>query len=127
MYGIKATTDLSFLRGKTLCQVCFGPSDLQLNFAEGKTRISVESTIGYGASDGTYEKRVIGKDPGTSEVLEDTGFLLRLLMKEVEEVHWTAEGTVTLTFAGGSKLQIYDDSQQFESYTIGNGDQLIVV
>ena len=127
MYGIKATTDLSFLKGKTLCQVCFGPYDLQLNFAEGITRISVQSTIGYGASDGTYAKRVIGKGPCMSEVLEDTGFLLRLLMKEIEEVHWTAEGTMTLTFAGGSQLQIYDDSQQFESYTIENGNQPIVV
>jgi hypothetical protein len=126
MYGIKATTDLSFLKGKTLCQVCFGPYDLQLNFAEG-TRISVESTVGYGAADGTYAKRVIGKGPGMSEVLEDTGFLLRLLMKEVADVHWTAEGTMTLTFTGGSRLQLYDDSQQFESYNVGNAGQLIVV
>ena len=126
MYGIEAATDLSFLKGKTLCQVCFGPYDLQLNFAEG-TRISVTSTVGYGASDGTYAKRVIGKGPDMSEVLDDTGFLLRLLMKEVKEVHWTVEGTLTLNFGDGSRLQLYDDSQQFESYNIWDAGQLIVV
>jgi hypothetical protein len=126
MYGILADTDLSFLRGKTLVQVCFGPSDLQLRFAED-TRISVESSVGYGGADGQYEKRMIGEEPGLSNVLEDPCFLLHLLMKSVEAVSWTAEGTITLNFDGGFRLQIYDDSTQFESYNMGNGDQLIVV
>jgi hypothetical protein len=126
MYGILADTDLSFLRGKTLIQVCFGPHDLQLRFAED-AHVSIESSVGYGVADGDYEQRTIGEEPGVSNVLEDPCFLLHLLMKSVEAVSWTAEGTITLNFDGGFRLQIYDDSKQFESYNIGNGDQLIVV
>ena len=97
-----------------------------LRFAEG-TRISIESSVGYGVTGGDYEKRTIGEESGLTNVLKDPCFLLRLLMKSIETVSWTLEGTTTLTFEDGYQLQIYDDSQQFESYNIGNGDQLIVV
>ena len=115
MYGILADTDLSFLRGKTLTQVCFGPNDLQLHFADG-TSISIESSVGYSASAGDFAKRIVGKEPGSISVLEDPLFLFALLMKDVEDVTWIKEGTATLTFDQGYRLQIYDDSQQHESY-----------
>ena len=126
MYGIRADTDLSFLRGKTLIQVCFGPYDLQLRFAEN-AHISIQSSVGYGAPEEGYEKRSIGGEPGLPNVLDDTRFLLRLLMKTAEAVSWTAEGTITLNSECGLNLQIYDDSRQFESYTINNGNQLFIV
>jgi hypothetical protein len=48
-------------------------------------------------------------------------------MKKIEAVNWTPEGTTTVTFEGGYRLQIYDDSPKFESYTLWNGGHLIVV
>jgi len=130
MYGITPSTDLSFLKGKTLCQVAFGPHDLQLGFCEG-ARISIWSTVGYGVSDGAYILRIIGEpkqdEPARTTVLEEPAFLLSLLMKEVADVSWTAKGTLTVTFPDDLRLQIYDDSEQFESYSVEGNGQLIHV
>jgi hypothetical protein len=131
MYGIGATTDLSFLKGKTLCQVAFGPYDLQLGFEQGFSggaRISIQSSVGYGESDGSYLPRIIGKpEEGETTVLQEPGFLLALLMKEVADVSWTSDGTLSLSFSGDIRLQIYDDYKAYESYQVSNGDDLIVV
>jgi hypothetical protein len=127
MYGIEPTADLSFLREKTLIQVCFGPYDLQLRFAEEDTSISIQSTVGYGRPDGDFLRRTIGKDEGRSSILEDPCPLLDLLNQRVVGVSWTSDGTTSLEFENGSRLQIYDDSRQFESYNIWHNRKLLVI
>jgi hypothetical protein len=37
------------------------------------------------------------------------------------------DGTLTLTFATGAKIVVFDDSTQYESYQIYDGERLIVV
>jgi hypothetical protein len=127
VYGIPATTDLSFLRDKTLTQVCFGPYDLQLNFCEEITNITATSTIGYGLAVGTYAERSIGPKEGFVPVQDDPFPLLRLLMKTVTEVSWTAEGTLTLEFEGAVRVQFYDDLGPYECYTITHNDDFFVM
>lgn len=127
MYGIPATTDLSFLRNKTLTQVAFGPYDLQFNFAEEAVNITVESTIGYALEDGTYAARSIDSAEELIPVHDDPCPLLRLLMKKVTEVSWTAEGTLTLEFEGAVRIQIYDDLGPYECYTITHNKDLFVM
>jgi hypothetical protein len=112
VYGIPATTDLSFLRDKTLTQVCFGPYDLQLNFCEEITNITTTSTIGYGLAVGTYAERSIGPKEG---------------FVPVQEVSWTAEGTLTLEFEGAVRVQFYDDLGPYECYTITHNDDFFVM
>jgi hypothetical protein len=45
----------------------------------------------------------------------------------VLNVGWTPNGTVSLTFEDNDLLEIYDDSANYESYTISSPAGLIVV
>ena len=48
-------------------------------------------------------------------------------MKKVTDINWTAEGTITLEFAGNVGLQIYDDNGPYESYEITHNRALFVI
>jgi Family of unknown function (DUF6188) len=118
MYGLPANTLLDFLKGKTLLQVCFGAHDLILNLTD-KISISIFSSVGVG-----LEGSIVDKHTAFEEV---SGDLLQFLNKGVADVHWTPEGTVTLIFDDRRSVQIYDDSPQYESYTINSPKGLMVV
>jgi hypothetical protein len=51
--------------------------------------------------------------------------ILRFLNRAVLDVRWTPEGTVTLIFDEGGIVQIYDDSAEYESYTIKSPSGLV--
>jgi hypothetical protein len=110
-------TDLSFFRGTTLVQICLGSNDLGLNFDIPPIRIMMQSDFGT---------RVVGEE----RVLHDPtdGHLLRsFLNREVFDASWGEKGTLILTFDGGDQVLVFDDSDQFESYTISHSGQTIVV
>jgi hypothetical protein len=118
MYGLPSNTQLDFFKGKTLLQACFGVHDLILNFTE-KVSISIFSSVGVG-----LEGRDFDRHSGFNEVSRE---LLRFLNRAVVDVRWTSEGTVSLIFDEGDALQIYDDSPEYESYTITSPAGLLVV
>lgn len=118
MYGLKSDPKIDALKGQSLVQVCFGENDLFLNFS-GEISIGVYSSIGFGS-----DSKSLVKYEAFSAVSKD---LLELLAAEVADVSWKADGTITLVFQGGKMVEVYDDSEQFESYTIKSPSGLVVV
>jgi hypothetical protein len=53
--------------------------------------------------------------------------LVTLIDQRIVSAESDGAGTLTLEFDVGGRLSIYDDSRQYESYTIKNAGQLIVV
>ena len=119
MYGLPPVMDLNFLTGKKLIQVCFGANDLILRFTDDIS-IAVFSSIGIGKDKGKIARHINFGEAALE--------ILGLLDRVVARVEWTTEGTVTLTAEDETLLQIFDDSEQFESYTITatDGKQIIV-
>jgi hypothetical protein len=117
-YGLPSGTSLDFIKGTTLRQACFGPHDLILKFDE-PVSISIWSSIAVGPV-GTNLLR-------HSRFEEISQAILNLLNRTVLNAGWTPNGTVSLTFEGSDLLEVYDDSANYESYTISALAGLIVV
>ena len=49
------------------------------------------------------------------------------LNQTVAEAEGSEDGTLRLAFDTGETLTIYDDSAEYESYTIRHGERVIVV
>jgi hypothetical protein len=116
MYGLPRDVSLAFFEQRTLLQVCIGAHDLILNF-DG---ISVTVTSSIGLSDGHVVQRY-------QDFPQAAPALVTLLNQKITSAVGKDAGTLELLFIGGLTLSIYDDSKEYESYTIKNGGQLIVV
>jgi hypothetical protein len=130
MYGLPRDIDLGFFKGKTLLQACFGAHDLILYFEgevklegginlEGEVSVTVTSLLGCQDSGGRIQKY--------DDFRIAVPAVLALLNQTVLTAEGDEEGTLTLKFDGNGILAIYDDSKEFESYTIKCGERLIVV
>jgi hypothetical protein len=120
MYGLPSDTDVSFIARQRLIQACFGQNDLILKFDEnGYVSILVMSAIGCIPSTGVCRR--------VADFREAANFVLGLLGVLVSSVQVIAEGTLSITFESGERLEIYDDRRQFESYTIEHSGKTIVV
>jgi hypothetical protein len=118
MYGLPADVNLDFFEGKVLLQACFGAHDLILNF-DGDVNVTVTSSIGWASPDGSIQQY--------DDFRHSAPQVLGLLNQTVASATGLDAGTLSLQFADGSKLYVYDDSKEYESYAIRNGDQMIVV
>lgn len=118
MYGLPSNVDLAFFKGKALLQVCIGAHDLILNFV-GDISVTVTSSIGCTTSGGSIQQY--------DDFRRAAPAVITLLDHSVVLADGDEAGTLTLTFDGGGGLAIYDDSEQYESYTIKNGSKMIVV
>jgi hypothetical protein len=122
MYGRSGQLDtyeisLSFFVGATLTQICLGEHDLGLNFSLPSIQIMMQSGFGV---------RAVGQEIDRHDLT--LGHLLRgFLNRDVSGAKWAKMGTLELTFAGGDQVLVFDDSDQFESYTISVQGQTIVV
>jgi len=110
--------DLDFFLGKTLIQVCIGANDCNLNFDDG-LRISVTSVIGCVESNNVYRKY--------EDFRQAAPNLVALLDRVVMSAREVTGGTLSIEFRGGGRLDIYDDSKEYESYVIRHKDKQIVV
>jgi hypothetical protein len=118
MYGLPPDIDLSFFHGKTLQQVCIGANEIILHF-DADISITIMSPI---------ECMV----PGTAlQEYEDyrkaAGVVVVFLQDVVASAKGHADGTLSLEFQGGGRLDVRDDSTHYESYMILNGQDCIVV
>ena len=111
------TIDLSFFKGTTLVQICLGANDLGLNFDLPPVQIMMQSDFGT---------KVVGQERMLHDLIN--GHLLRsFLGREVSDASWGEKGTIVLTFVGGDQILIFDDNDQYESYTISHSGPTIVV
>jgi hypothetical protein len=118
MYGLPAGVDLSFLVGATLIQLCVGENELILNL-HPDISVMVASVVEFdGLSDCVSEPG----DPSKA-ILK----LLPLLGHEVAGVRGSTDGTLEVLWDTGERMRIMDSWREFESYTIRQGDHMIVV
>lgn len=118
MYGLPQDINLTFFNGKTLLQACFGAHDLILNF-EGDVSVTVTSSLGCMDSGDNIQKY--------DDFRQAAPAVMVLLNQTILSAAGDEAGTLTLKFDGGGVLAIYDDSKEYESYTIKNAGQTIVV
>ena len=118
MYGVPANLDLSFLHNGELTQVCLGLYQAQFHFHPIGS-ISVEG--GWELLDETG--RSIDRNYEKSD--RPPYQLHRLLGRKVLTTEVSAPKWFALTFEGGAVLRVFDDSQQYESFSIEPGEIIV--
>jgi hypothetical protein len=104
--------DLRPFHGDYISQICLGPHDVQFNFGKGGN-ISVWSDWELLDSNGTL------LDQATDN--QESYKLHVLLMHTVADWKVDAPRSFTLVFENGMRLTIFDDSDQYESFSIHPG------
>jgi hypothetical protein len=118
MYGVPVDLDLRDLHGARLDQLCLGPFDLQLRFSSQHT-ISVEGSWRLVDATGVTVDESVGRVSDASGNQSRAGWYVRVLLSDlVEADHVDAPTSFSLTFASGHRLIVFDDSDQFESFSI---------
>ena len=118
MYGLAKDLDLSFLKGRTLVQLCFGLHDMTFNF-DGDLSIHVEVSIEIAMPTG--EKLLLRNYAKAAEKISI------LLDDVIDSSSHTADGILNIDFIGGASLTIRDDNRRYESYIIRHAGREIVV
>jgi len=120
MHGLPVTTDLGELEGCDLTFVGFGQYQLQLGFSgDPDCGLSVEGDYLLSTSDGSATT--------FSTAVSGASGLLRLLGTRVVSADVPEDGTVRIAFADGTRLEVLDSSERYESYQLNLGRRLIVV
>jgi hypothetical protein len=117
MYGIPKGTDLSFLEGCELLQVCVGEGEVILNFAP-HVSIAIQSDVVIFLGEHARRHRAataIGKA------------MLPFLRQSITEATGTTDGTLRLTWDSGASSSILDTWREYESYVIRRGQDWTLV
>lgn len=117
MYGLKITENLSFLLNACVSQIVVSQSALKIDFDQ-QTRLTIFSTFAMKIAD-----QAMMQFNGSTE---DAAALFPLIGDVITTAKATTSGGLHLNFKSGALLEVFDDSKQYESFTISNGDQLIV-
>jgi hypothetical protein len=118
MYRLKKSEDLGFIVGSTIEQVCASNTTLTIN---GDRDSYIRIFSGFSITTRTQSCTVFN---GSAE---DASVLLQLIGDVVEAATATDEGGLRVNFRSGLILDVFDDSDQYESFVIGNGDKQIIV
>lgn len=115
MYGVPADLDLDRFRGATLVQVAIGANEVQFNF-QPYLNIGVEGIWEIRDSD----NRVIDRAQPNGE--REAYRVHVLLGRAVVATRVNAPQSFVLEFDGGYRLEVFDSSEQYESFSIQPGD-----
>ena len=120
MYGVPANLDLTGFHGATLIQIGVAEHTLQFVFQPPLPNplhcIMVEGTWEIRDADGAILDRV--QDHASRDVYR----VHKLLSRDVVSSVVDAPRSFTLSFDSGHHLQVFDDSKQYESFSIQPGD-----
>ena len=116
--GLPEDLDLSFFVGRSLIQLGMGEHQIQF-VLHPDVRLSVESTMRLTS--------LSGETSSVEDYRQTAGVLLPLISHDVQGASRTPSGALRLEWSNGAVLEVDDDSEQYESYTINHGDRLIVV
>ena len=119
MYKLPANVDLSFFKGNILLQICIGANEIILRF-ENQISITVQTDVVHKSQSG--DVTAIYKS-----MPESAAMLVGFLHSAVTEATAIDPSTISLRFANGEYLEIYDTSTQYESYQIVHGHETIIV
>ena len=118
MYGLPKDSDLSFLLGKELIQICLGLHERMLHFYEDITiTLECEVKVSNLKDDGG---EACASCPGDAE-------LLKILGSRITGVTNKGGGELALTFSNGSILMMFDSNSDYESYQISGPTGTIIV
>lgn len=118
MYGLPKDINLDFFVGRTLLQICIGASDIILKFDESVS-LTITCSIGF---------KEEGCDIRKYDFLSHSAVdIIKLLHKIVIGVNGLEDGTLILEYNDGNILEVYDDSEQYESYIIHYGDNEMII
>ena len=116
MYGVPSDLDLSRFKGATLIFLGIGEFQVQFSF-QPKCSISAE---------GKWELRdsagVLVDESADTNAERDFYRLHIILGKSVESYSVSAPDSFSLRFESGHTLTVFDDSKQYESFSIQPGD-----
>jgi hypothetical protein len=115
VYGVPQDLDLSRFVGATLIQVCLGEYQVQFRFAP-TLEIGVEGHWELRDGAGLMVDRA---EPYTER---EAYRVHRLLGQTVEGTDLDAPRSFALRFSGGEELRIFDNSDQYESFSIQPGN-----
>jgi len=118
MYGLKNTEDISFLLNACVSQIVVSQSALKIDFDQ-PIRLTILSAFAVSIT-GQPMRRFDGS-------VEDAIALFPLISNVITAAKATTSGGLQVNFSSGAQLEIFDDSKQYESFTISNGDHLIVI
>lgn len=123
MHGVPADLPLAMFENATLIQVCLGEFQLQFHFQTGESawpgpngpEISVEG--GWELRDGSGG--IVDSSHPNAE--RESYRLHRLLGWQVVRTEVDPPRSFALEFDGGHVLRVFEDSEQFESFSIQPG------
>lgn len=118
MYGIPPGTDLSFLTGASLLQICIGENEVILNL-DHDISIMIASNVQVSSPDERPTVLEAAKDLGT--------VLLPLVSATILDTVSTSNGELQLIWNTGFVTTLLDTWKEFESYTVRNGETLFVI
>ena len=124
MYGVPANLPLALFDKATLIQVCLGETQLQFHFQNaghvgpGSTGPSISVEGGWELRDGSGET----VDRRESNAAREAYRVHRLLGKQVVGTEMDPPRSFALKFEGGHVLRIFDDSEEYESFSIQPGN-----
>jgi hypothetical protein len=116
MYGVPQDLDLSRFKAATLVQLGIGEYQIQFHFdpnaiisVEGKWELRDSAgTLLYAATDSNAERE---------------GYRVHIVLgKTVKDYSINPPYSFSLRFESGHELTVFDDSKQYESFSIQPGD-----
>jgi len=117
MYGVPADLDLARFKGSTIVSLGIGEFSIQFQFHPAST-ISAEGKWELRDSAGV----LIDEGDGESIAERESLHLHRIVGKTVESYSVSAPDSFSLRFGSGHTLTIFDDSKQYESFSVQPGD-----
>ena len=118
MYGVAADLDLSIFQQAELIQLCVGVYQIQFSF-HPKGYLGVEGKWELLANDGTLID-ALEPVPRTRPYQ-----VHRLLGQKVVRTELSPPDWIALYFERGEVLRVFDDSPQYESFSIQPGNIFI--
>ncbi len=120
MYPLPGESELQFLVGRTLEQVCVGAHSLRLSFDNGVT-LTIQSSLTLISTDGTTETLE------AEEYRQSASAIARLIDGIIEQVRGDDSNTLHIRLANGKSLVLHEMPGPFESYTIDGGPTGLIV
>ncbi|HVZ18816.1 MAG TPA: hypothetical protein VG897_16995 [Terriglobales bacterium] len=117
MYGIPEATDLAFLLGKAVEQVCLGRFQTQVHLDDANISIECRHIL-YRVD--SLKEVLWERDEFPSEGISV------LLGQTLSAVTNGSNGALEFAFSNGDRLSLFDDSEQYESFQITCGDRHII-
>ena len=116
MHGVPADLDLSKFKDATLIQLAIGEHEIQFRFHPNRTILvqghwELRDTAG----------RLIDKDEANNAQRE--AYRLHIILgRDIENCSVSAPHSFSLRFKSGHVLTVFDDSKQYESFSIQPGN-----